>query len=103
VGDTWFNTSSGYSYVWVDDGTSQQWVQFAPGEGGSPTGEGLSFVHNQAVAASTWTITHELGWFPNVTVIDSGGATVEGDLAHITSSQLRLVFSGAFTGTAYLS
>lgn len=33
-GQTWFNTATGASYVWIDDGTSTQWVQFAPGAGG---------------------------------------------------------------------
>lgn len=31
AGDTWFQTSTGDSFVWIDDGTSTQWVQFAPG------------------------------------------------------------------------
>jgi hypothetical protein len=30
VGDTWFNTATGLSYVWFDS----RWVQFAPGGGG---------------------------------------------------------------------
>ena len=34
VGQTWFNTATGQSFIWVNDGTSTQWVQFAPGGGG---------------------------------------------------------------------
>ena len=96
--------------MWVDDGDSQQWVQFAPGGvsgGGGGSGGGtqvLSFVHNQSTVAATWTVNHNLGWYPNVTVLDSaGGTVVEGDVAHLTTNQLRLTFSGAFTGQAYLS
>lgn len=33
-GQTWFNTATGASYAWINDGTSTQWVQFAPGGGG---------------------------------------------------------------------
>ena len=31
AGDTWYQTSTGDSFLWVDDGSSTQWVQFAPG------------------------------------------------------------------------
>jgi hypothetical protein len=104
--ETWFNTVTGASYIWLDDGTSQQWVQFAPGGGGTTeggAGGGDSYVHNQGVVASTWTITHNLGYYPNVTVIDSALSTVEGDVTQISTNVLRLQFSAAFTGTAYLS
>lgn len=30
-GDTWFRTDTTDSFVWIDDGSSTQWVQFAPG------------------------------------------------------------------------
>lgn len=33
VGETWFESDTGSSYVWTDDGTSLQWVMFAPGAG----------------------------------------------------------------------
>lgn len=107
IGQTWYETDTGHSYVWVDDGTSTQWVMFAPGPGGGSGGSGgtqvLAYVHDQGSVASVWTVNHNLGWYPNVTVIDSAGGTVEGDVAHTTTNQLRLTFSGGFTGKAYLS
>lgn len=30
-GDTWFRTDTTDSFIWIDDGSSTQWVQFAPG------------------------------------------------------------------------
>lgn len=63
----------------------------------------LSYVHNQGVAAATWTITHNLGWFPNVLVIDSALSVCEGEITQISENTLRLQFSAAFAGTAYLS
>jgi hypothetical protein len=62
-----------------------------------------SYVHNQAVPSASWTITHNLGFFPNVTVQDSTGRTVEGDITYTNSNSLVLTFSGAFSGVAYLS
>lgn len=31
AGDTWFNTLTNESFIWINDGSSTQWVQFAPG------------------------------------------------------------------------
>jgi len=55
------------------------------------------------VKLDVWTINHNLGWYPNVHVIASSGENVEGDLIQINDDTLALEFSGAFTGTAYLS
>ena len=33
-GQTWFETDTGNGYVWENDGTSSQWVMFAPGAEG---------------------------------------------------------------------
>ena len=63
----------------------------------------MSYVHVQSTVSATWMVEHDLGWFPNVTVIDSAGSTVEGDVAHIDTTMLTISFSGAFTGHAYLS
>lgn len=63
----------------------------------------VSYTHIQAVASSTWIVTHNLGWYPNVVVQDSTGTTVEGDITYNTRSKLTLTFSGAFSGRAYLS
>jgi hypothetical protein len=71
--------------------------------GGGGTGGPVSYVHNQATVSATWSIAHGLGWYPNVTVIDSAGTTVEGDITHTNSNLLTIHFSGAFTGVAYLS
>ncbi len=69
------------------------------GGDGGPT----AYVHNQGTVAASWIVVHNLGFFPNVTVIDSSGAMVEGDVAHIDDTTLTIQFSGAFTGVAYLS
>lgn len=62
-----------------------------------------SFVYEQTPAASTWTINHNLGYYPNVRVQDSAGSNVIGDVTYIDENTMRIVFSGAFQGTAYLS
>ena len=64
---------------------------------------GSAYTHNQSASASTWTITHNLGFFPSVTVVDSGGTTVIGDVSYISENQVSITFSAAFGGKAYFS
>ena len=62
-----------------------------------------TFTFNQAVSDSVWVINHGLGTFPSVTVLDSAGNTVFGDVVYNDQNTLTLTFSAAFTGTAYLN
>lgn len=59
------------------------------------------FVQN--TPSSSWVITHNLGWIPNVTVQDSAGNIVEGEITYTNTKQLTVTFSSAFSGNAYLS
>lgn len=63
----------------------------------------VSYVHQQGTASAIWTVNHNLGFNPNVKVIDSGGTNVEGAVAYSDSNSLTLTFTAAFAGTAYLS
>ncbi len=58
---------------------------------------------NQVSASSTWTITHDLERFPSVTVVDSSGNLVIGDVDYISNLELIITFSAPFSGTAYLN
>jgi hypothetical protein len=82
----------------------------APGPAGpqGPAGppaeaEDVSYVHEQGFPASVWDITHGLGWYPNVTVVDSAGTVVEGEIGYPGPNGVVLTFSSAFSGRAYLS
>lgn len=90
--------------VTVELGTSGP--QGPKGEQGLP-GEvlfsDLSYVHNQATPATTWTINHGLQFIPNITVVDSAGTVVEGSYDYPNANTVVLNFSGAFSGKAYLS
>ena len=52
-----------------------------PGPRG-PVGLDLTYVHDQLVASATWTIHHQLNKYPSITVVDSGGNLVEGDISY---------------------
>lgn len=67
------------------------------------SGGDAHFVFTQGVANITWNITHSLGKFPSVSVVDSGGSEVVGDIAHVDTNTCILTFSSPFTGKAYLN
>lgn len=61
------------------------------------------FEHVQGAASATWMISHNLGFKPNVTVQDSGGGIIEGDVVYTDYNNLTITFTAASTGKAYLS
>ena len=68
----------------------------------SGTGD-LHYVHSQNVASSLWSVVHNIGKIPSVSVVDSGGSMVIGDIHHVDTNSCTIAFSSAFTGTAYLN
>lgn len=73
-----------------------QGPQGPPGALGSDSYFEQSFT-NQA----TVTVTHNLGKRPAVTIIDSAGDEVEGEIEHAGLNQLTVTFSTSFTGIIY--
>lgn len=63
----------------------------------------LGYVHDQMSASTTWSINHELGFVPNITVVDSAGTVVEGSYSYPNLNTVILSFSNSFAGKAYLS
>jgi len=61
------------------------------------------YTHIQDVAAATWTIHHGLGRYPQVTVVDSAGSVVIGDITYPDTDTVIAKFGGAFAGRAYLT
>lgn len=67
------------------------------------TGTDANYVHNQGTASDTWTITHNLGKYPSITVVNSSGRVVVGDYEYVDTNNVKLYFAGAFSGIAYLN
>lgn len=61
------------------------------------------FVFNQNSPATTWNITHNLGRRPSVTVVDSAGTVVIGEVTYTSDNALTIQFSAGFSGQAYLN
>jgi hypothetical protein len=64
---------------------------------------GGNYTHNQISSSPTWTITHNLGFFPAVSVVDSGGNHVIGDVTYVSQNVVTVSFNSSFGGKAYLS
>jgi hypothetical protein len=63
----------------------------------------VSYTHDQGSDDTVWTIEHNLGFYPSVTVFLSSGDVVEGAIEHEDNTTLTITFSVAISGTAYLS
>lgn len=62
-----------------------------------------SFFFVQDQALSTWVIVHNLNKYPSVSVIDSAGTEVIGDIFYDNMNQVTITFKGAFKGKATLN
>ena len=58
---------------------------------------------NQQSPLDTWTINHNLSGRPSVTVVDSAGSLIIGDIQYISNSQIVVSFTAPFSGSAYLT
>lgn len=79
-----------------------QGIQGVQGIQGEPSGP-VYYLHEQNAFSNVWTIVHNLGYAPNVTVSDSAGTTVEGDIQYVDGVSVTIQFSAPFLGKAYLS
>jgi|TARA_R110002072_G_scaffold179439_2_gene335481 hypothetical protein len=55
------------------------------------------------VATVKWTITHNLGKFPSVTVVDLDNNVVIGDVDYLSTNIIQITFSIPFSGCAFLN
>lgn len=77
--------------------------QGEPGLPGPPGLSGANYVHAQSVPDADWTISHGLGRYPSVTVVDSAGSAVIGNVEYVSANQVVVHFNGAFGGSAFLN
>ena len=80
------------------NGVSYDFSVFALSSQGAPT-----FVFTQGAAATTWSIQHNLGKFPSVSVINNNNVVINGEVIYIDNNNVQLNFSAGFSGKAYLN
>ena len=62
-----------------------------------------NFVYEQTEASAEWIIVHNLNKYPAVSIIDSAGDEVVGNVHYDSTNQVTITFAGAFKGTATLN
>lgn len=61
------------------------------------------YEHVQSFASDIWTIDHNLNKNPSVTVVDSAGTVVYGEVNYPSKMRVVIQFMAAFSGRAYLN
>lgn len=70
---------------------------------GASNGDDKNYFHVQSTASTEWIINHNLGKYPSVTVIDSAGTEVNGEVNYTSLNTVTIKFSAAFSGKATLN
>lgn len=68
------------------------------GDGGD-----LNYVHYQSTPSEKWLINHNLGKYPSVSIVNSAGSVVVGDVVILDENNVEVSFSGSFSGIAYIN
>ena len=61
------------------------------------------YIHTQSISSNEWTINHSLHGKPSVTIVDSAGTAVFGEVQYISDTQVTVSFTVPFSGFAYLT
>lgn len=59
--------------------------------------------HVEMTPSQTWLVHHNLNRYAAVTVVDSAGSVVVGDVAYLSPNDVSISFSAAFAGEAFLT
>lgn len=62
-----------------------------------------TYEFTQGEASSDWTVVHNMDKYPSVSVVDSAGTLVVGDVEYINKNALIIHFSAEFSGKVYLN
>lgn len=60
-------------------------------------------VVEQPTSSDTWSVSHNLGRYPIVTVVDSSGNVIMGDVVYTSENDLQVRFTNQFSGKVYLT
>lgn len=77
-------------------------VYIPAGGGGGGSGD-VRYTYTNGAPSTTWVITHNLGLFPAVELVDNSGNVIYGDIHYDSANQITVTFADAEDGKAYLS
>ena len=70
--------------------------------GAGEVADARAYLHTQPTLALVWTVVHNLGRYPSVTVSDTGNNSVIADVHYVDFNQLEITFTAPTAGRAYL-
>lgn len=93
------------------DPATGQWVNIGgPGPPGPPGPQGppgvagsANYVHQQLTPQATWVVTHPLGKYGSVEVVDSAGTVIVPDVHYDSLTQITITFGAAMSGRAFIN
>lgn len=62
-----------------------------------------NYVHEQLRASNEWNVNHKLKKYPSVSIIDSAGTNIIGEVTYLDENSLRINFSSIMSGKAFLN
>lgn len=65
--------------------------------------EKSTYTFTQARASTRWEVSHNLGKYPSVTIVDSAGTQLVGEVTYTDENNIVITFTAAFSGKAYLN
>lgn len=74
--------------------TGTEWV--------TPT-QDKTYIFTQSVPSVLWSVQHNLGKFPSVTVVNINNVAMYGEIIYIDQNNLQIEFSAGFSGKAYMN
>jgi hypothetical protein len=96
------SSSSGGSLVDFAAGTKEVFLTMSATALSSIGGD-KTYTHDQVTPSALWSITHNLNKVPSITIVDSSGREVEGEVEHVNLNSVILSFGASFAGKAYLN
>jgi hypothetical protein len=94
-GDSYLNTDTSFIYKKIDGSWQNPQALLSVGL--------FSYTYEKQINALIWNITHNLKFKPNIIVMDYGSNQVECDIEYVNENSVKLTFSEAVSGYAYLS
>jgi hypothetical protein len=84
--------------------TTSRAIYFQQQDGGElSTSWQESFIFVQDLPNTIWSVAHNLNKFPSVSVVDSSGSIVIGEVTYVDNNNVTITFSASFSGRAYLN
>jgi hypothetical protein len=63
----------------------------------------VKYVHTQSSISSSWVVNHNLGFFPNITVLDNSNRILETDVQYNNVNTATIIMNSAASGKAFLT